>query len=164
MLTNLLIILAVAYFVPSLIALARGNNFPAVFALNLLLGWTFVGWVVALVWSLTATPRWAYIGAPSQGGDPRSDRVLTTLFHEPEFADQPWKALLQDQALLLKKSAEEKWSVASELGVLGFLDSDTAKVVRFRSEAIGPPRCRVMKLDWSGGRRIVDIEITFTRL
>jgi hypothetical protein len=161
MFTNLLIILACAYFVPSLIALARRNNFPAVFALNLLLGWTFVGWVVALVWSLTATPRWAGAISLSQSAGPRADRVLTTLFHEPEFSDQAWKALQIDQALLLKKSEEEKWSVAMEIGALGFLDVDASRVVSFRSEAIGQPRCRVMKLDWSGGRRIVDVEITF---
>ena len=41
------------YFVPSLIAVNRNKrNKNAIFALNLLLGWTFVGWVVALVWSL----------------------------------------------------------------------------------------------------------------
>jgi hypothetical protein len=163
MLTNLLIILALAYFVPSLIALARGNNFPAVFALNLLLGWTFVGWVIALVWSLTAAPRWASAGQLSQSGDPRADRVLATLLHEPEFSDQPWKALQLDQALLLKKSGEEKWSVATEIGALGFLDADSARVVSFRSEAIGLPRCRVMRLDWLEGARTADIEITFRR-
>ena len=42
------------YFLPSLFALIdRKRNTVAIFALNLFLGWTFVGWVVALVWSLT---------------------------------------------------------------------------------------------------------------
>lgn len=41
------------YFVPSFIAVTKNKrNKNAIFALNLLLGWTFVGWVVALVWSL----------------------------------------------------------------------------------------------------------------
>ena len=41
------------YFVPSFIAVNKNKrNRSAIFALNLLLGWTFVGWVVALVWSL----------------------------------------------------------------------------------------------------------------
>ena len=41
------------YFVPSFIAVNKNKrNKNAIFALNLLLGWTFVGWVVALVWSL----------------------------------------------------------------------------------------------------------------
>ena len=41
------------YFLPAFVA-ARANkrNFGAIVVLNLFLGWTFVGWVVALVWAL----------------------------------------------------------------------------------------------------------------
>lgn len=43
------------YFVPTLIALHRQHRQKlAIFALNLLLGWTFLGWAVAIVWSLTS--------------------------------------------------------------------------------------------------------------
>ena len=43
------------YFLPSFIAGMRGHpNTFAIFILNLLLGWSFIGWVVALVWSFTA--------------------------------------------------------------------------------------------------------------
>lgn len=43
------------YFLPSFVAGMRGHqNTPAVVVLNIFLGWTFVGWVVALVWSFTA--------------------------------------------------------------------------------------------------------------
>jgi Superinfection immunity protein len=43
------------YFLPSIIAAARHHrNATAIFVLNLLLGWTFLGWVAALVWSLTS--------------------------------------------------------------------------------------------------------------
>jgi hypothetical protein len=46
------------YFLPTLIAgFRQHHNAAAIFALNLLLGWTFLGWVVALVWSLTAVER-----------------------------------------------------------------------------------------------------------
>ena len=45
------------YFLPTILAMSRRKgNTPAIFILNLLLGWTFIGWVVALVWSLTAEP------------------------------------------------------------------------------------------------------------
>ncbi len=40
------------YFLPTVVA--RGNrklDAGAIFVLNLLTGWTFVGWVVALVWA-----------------------------------------------------------------------------------------------------------------
>jgi Superinfection immunity protein len=40
------------YFLPTFIA-RKKQNFAAIFALNFLLGWTFIGWVLALVWSLT---------------------------------------------------------------------------------------------------------------
>ena len=41
------------YFAPSFIAsLRKHHNGVAIFAVNLLLGWTFLGWVAALVWSL----------------------------------------------------------------------------------------------------------------
>ena len=43
-----------AYFFPTIVASRRGHrNANAVCAVNLFFGWTFVGWVVALVWSLT---------------------------------------------------------------------------------------------------------------
>ena len=40
------------YFLPTIIGRNK-RNAGAIFALNLLLGWTLVGWVVALVWALT---------------------------------------------------------------------------------------------------------------
>jgi predicted membrane protein len=40
------------YFLPTVVALAnKKRNSLAIFVLNLLLGWTLVGWVVALVWA-----------------------------------------------------------------------------------------------------------------
>jgi hypothetical protein len=54
----LLLTLLLASFLPTIIAFARRHhNRYAIFVLNLLLGWTVVGWVVALVWSLTAVWR-----------------------------------------------------------------------------------------------------------
>lgn len=51
----ILFILSLAlYFLPTIIALLRGHrNSLAIFLLNFFLGWTFFGWVVALVWSAT---------------------------------------------------------------------------------------------------------------
>ena len=41
------------YFLPTIIARRRRHRSPeAVFVLNLLLGWTLLGWVGALVWAL----------------------------------------------------------------------------------------------------------------
>jgi hypothetical protein len=41
------------YFLPTIIAVARRKrNGWAIFALNFLLGWSFIGWVAALVWAV----------------------------------------------------------------------------------------------------------------
>lgn len=52
------LLLAALYFLPTVIALKRRHaNSKAIFALNLLAGWTVVGWIVAVVWSFTANTR-----------------------------------------------------------------------------------------------------------
>ena len=47
-----------AYFFPAIIAALRGHhNALAIFLLNLFFGWTFFGWLGALIWAATALPR-----------------------------------------------------------------------------------------------------------
>ncbi len=49
----ILIVLFMVYFFPAFQAwTCKHRNTRAIFALNLLLGWTFIGWVIALVWAL----------------------------------------------------------------------------------------------------------------
>lgn len=50
----ILIVIVSAYLFPTVNAVRRQhNNIAAIAVLNILLGWTFVGWVGALVWSFT---------------------------------------------------------------------------------------------------------------
>jgi Superinfection immunity protein len=48
--TFIAMLVVVIYFLPSLNAFGKKNS-GAIFALNLLLGWTFFGWAGALIWS-----------------------------------------------------------------------------------------------------------------
>jgi len=44
------------YFLPAIVAAQRGHrHIMAIFVTNLFLGWTFIGWVAALVWSCMNT-------------------------------------------------------------------------------------------------------------
>jgi hypothetical protein len=43
------------YFLPSIIGRDR-RNAGAIFLVNLLTGWSVIGWVVALIWALTNDP------------------------------------------------------------------------------------------------------------
>ncbi len=48
-----IIIGLVIYFVPTIIALARHHrNALAIFLLNFFAGWSFLGWIAALIWSV----------------------------------------------------------------------------------------------------------------
>ena len=50
----LLIIGAVLYFLPTIIVLARGRKDGCgIFLVNLIFGVTGIGWLIALIWSLT---------------------------------------------------------------------------------------------------------------
>ena len=43
----------VTYFLPSIIALARNKrDIVAIVLLNFFLGWSVIGWVVALIWAV----------------------------------------------------------------------------------------------------------------
>jgi hypothetical protein len=47
-------IAVILYFLPGIIAgRRRHRNYPAIAVLNIFLGWTFLGWIGALIWSLT---------------------------------------------------------------------------------------------------------------
>jgi Superinfection immunity protein len=50
----ILLLLAGLYILPTLVAWDRGHRqAPAITVLNLLAGWTLVGWLIAMVWSCT---------------------------------------------------------------------------------------------------------------
>jgi len=47
------IILMCIYFLPTIIAVAKDHKqMPALVVINILTGWTFIGYLIALVWSL----------------------------------------------------------------------------------------------------------------
>ena len=48
-----ILLLIVFYFVPAVIAKQRdANNFGVIFGINLLFGWTVLGWIAALIWAI----------------------------------------------------------------------------------------------------------------
>ncbi len=48
-----IIILALSiYFLPSIIG-RKHRNFSSILLLNLFLGWTFIGWIVSLIWAVS---------------------------------------------------------------------------------------------------------------
>ena len=46
------VLLIAIYFLPSILGYNL-RNFGSIFLLNILLGWTIIGWIVALIWSVS---------------------------------------------------------------------------------------------------------------
>ncbi len=66
------------YFIPYIVSSARGKqNSLAIFLLNIFLGWTLVGWVVALVWAV------------SKDNIPQPVPVTGDFIDLPQFAPTP---------------------------------------------------------------------------
>jgi len=56
-----LIFFGALYFLPAIIAALRHtHNATGILLVNIFLGWTVVGWVVALFMALFSMPSWAY--------------------------------------------------------------------------------------------------------
>ncbi len=51
-----LAVLALLYFLPTIIASHRGHHVAGILLLNLFLGWTGIGWIVMLLWALLSCP------------------------------------------------------------------------------------------------------------
>ena len=49
-----LIVILTIYFTPAIIAYSRKKrNVNAILVLNIFLGWTIIGWLIALIWAFT---------------------------------------------------------------------------------------------------------------
>jgi hypothetical protein len=63
---GIVILCGILYFKPTILAHRRGHSqTTAIFCFNLLLGWVFLGWIIALVW---AAGNSRVIGFPPVGG------------------------------------------------------------------------------------------------
>lgn len=77
----------VLYLLPALVASSRSHhNSGAIFALNLLLGWTVIGWIVAFVWACTAT-RPAEVARATPTAPPSSMTRYCTHCGSPTASD-----------------------------------------------------------------------------
>lgn len=68
-----IIVLMLLYLFPTLIALSRNSTHSLpIYLFNLLLGWTVLGWVVALVWAVMPKPTHSTVTSFNSGAPPVS--------------------------------------------------------------------------------------------
>jgi uncharacterized membrane protein len=74
------------YFLPTIIAVARKHpNTTAIVLIDVLLGWTFLGWVGALVWSLLTPSTVVVTPTGSNALDIARDRYARGEISKEEF-------------------------------------------------------------------------------
>ena len=55
-----LAILALLYFLPTIVASHRGHRVGGILLLNLFFGWTIIGWWAILIWALLSASPYSY--------------------------------------------------------------------------------------------------------
>jgi hypothetical protein len=125
-----------------------------------------VGWVVALALAVSSKPIADIKNfQPSQHNIPNtsSNYVLTTIVKDGNEQDLR-RRLRVGESVLLRRESDDQWEVLSEQDKLGYIDNEAARVVTFRSDAIGSPKAKVTRidLDQRNTRFLVDLEISFT--
>ena len=76
MIMILMLPLILLYFVPAIVALARGRQVGVVLIVNRFLGWTFLGWIGALAIAVSSKPQQPVILQPQFGYRPTSSIPL----------------------------------------------------------------------------------------
>ena len=66
------------YFLPAYLARNR-SDFTAILVLNVLAGWTFIGWIIALVWALSSGQQ-RQVAVPAPPAGPAQPASGTTFF------------------------------------------------------------------------------------
>jgi len=93
--TLIVLILIVAYFAPTIVAMLRKHaDGLAIGALNFLLGWSVVGWIVSLVWSLSdprgrGTGQTVVVNTTQNLAAPYSPYPASQQLSEPPRPDPP---------------------------------------------------------------------------
>ena len=59
-----LTVLALLYFLPTIVAASRGHGVALILLLNLFFGWTVIGWFIMLVWALVSCPYYRVAHVP----------------------------------------------------------------------------------------------------
>jgi hypothetical protein len=104
---GVIVVLLALYFIPALVAYNRGHhNQNAIFVLNLFLGWTFIFWVISLVWACTAVnePEPKKLGGilgriEQQKAARERENERVRQYHESQREKAKWAALSSEPPL-----------------------------------------------------------------
>lgn len=109
-----LIVSIIIYFFPFLLSLLTGNRTGAVFVMNFFLGWTFIGWVWALIWAVTPDRKRDQVIVHNHLPNEKVTVDKEKVIQEPASYEQIDKASLLNQLSQLH-SLREKNVISEEI-------------------------------------------------
>lgn len=118
----ILVVFALIYFVPTFVA-HKSRQLGGIFALNLLLGWTLVGWAGALVWAIV-TPKPTNARYANVWADMRDDQThrapgALVLLTASGDGDAPRYSVRDESAAFADITGEEAGRVAFYIATSG---------------------------------------------
>jgi hypothetical protein len=77
------------YFLPTIVAALRSHpSAGAIFAINLFFGWTFIGWIICLVWAASDANRHNGRYPPYNPSSDSQDRIINQLRQLQQLRDE----------------------------------------------------------------------------
>ena len=109
------LLLLFAYFFPSINEYQRGHRSAgAIVLLNLFLGWTFLGWVGALVWSATGNTKKTIVGRGWNRRIVDEDDLRVRVLEKHLARDERLRAV--EKVIEAREASEEYWKQLSTVG------------------------------------------------
>ena len=77
------------YFLPTIVAALRSHpSAGAIFAVNFFFGWTFIGWIISLVWAASDANRYRGQYPPYNPSSDSQDRIISQLRQLQQLRDE----------------------------------------------------------------------------
>ena len=72
------------YFAPTIVAAFKQRNIASIAVLNFFLGWTIIGWIIALVWALQDRPDTQTVIVQQISGPNETEQQRTSQQETPQ--------------------------------------------------------------------------------
>jgi hypothetical protein len=77
------------YFLPTIVAALRSHpSAGGIFAVNFFFGWTFIGWIISLVWAASDANRYRGQYPPYNPSSDSQDRIISQLRQLQQLRDE----------------------------------------------------------------------------
>ncbi len=109
LLATYFILYLIIYFLPTLVALLFGSNRKgAVFVMNLFLGWTLIGWVLAFIWAVSPKQEHKNVIINNHVS---TDRTINPIIAQP--SNDSFQQLSNTKSLLTQQEQIEMTTIKS---------------------------------------------------